>query len=512
MSETNSNATVSPPPPVPGTRKVALSASHQAGQALILNAISVPVMAYIISHLGAAGFGQWATATALVSTITVLTNLGLRGSFVRAVARRPEKSRDDLSDQLSVRLLLCLITAPMAIAACVLLRHPPIIVACTAIAAMGIFPTVIAATFTDLLQGLHRMSIYATTNFVAGLVLTIASIVAVAMGGGPRLLCIAYLMGPVVSVTTLAFYVWRTVGPFRPRWHLRRFGVLLKESRYLAVPQLIGSLSSNAESLILPRLVASAQFGYFSAGLLVPQRLGAIPESLASALYPAMVQAHVKDPERSSETVMRYLLMTLSICLPVAVAIAFLAGPIAAVLFSKNLEVCRNVIRATIWWLPLAGVEQVIGYGLISAGLDKVQARISIQSAAISLVMSSILISQFGIVGACVSYLCRIVVKLSLAAPPFARAFSLSVPVGGLARLLACCCAMAAAMGLVRFLMPSEAYAIGRVNGHIVWLRLLASVFVEGIAGMAVYVTALVSLRILRIQDLVQLLRRQVPT
>ena len=43
-------------------------------------------MAFIIRQLGPTGYGQWAVATSLLAVSTVLTNLGLRGAFVRAVA------------------------------------------------------------------------------------------------------------------------------------------------------------------------------------------------------------------------------------------------------------------------------------------------------------------------------------------------------------------------------------------------------------------------------------------
>ena len=43
--------------------------------------LSVPAMAYIIRGLGPIGYGQWTMATALIGTMTILTNLGLRGAL-----------------------------------------------------------------------------------------------------------------------------------------------------------------------------------------------------------------------------------------------------------------------------------------------------------------------------------------------------------------------------------------------------------------------------------------------
>src|SRR5437667_2433400 len=82
------------------------AATHLAAQSMLLNVISVPVIAYIIRNLGAWEFGQWSTAMALVGTTGILTNLGLRGTFVRAVARNPESAAQSLAEQFGIRLAL----------------------------------------------------------------------------------------------------------------------------------------------------------------------------------------------------------------------------------------------------------------------------------------------------------------------------------------------------------------------------------------------------------------------
>src|SRR3954470_5984995 len=90
----------------PSVRKTLLGAACLSLQPLALNALSVPVMAYIIRQLGPIGYGQWAVATSLLAVSAILTNLGLRGAFVRAVAAEPESAPAALAEQLGLRLLL----------------------------------------------------------------------------------------------------------------------------------------------------------------------------------------------------------------------------------------------------------------------------------------------------------------------------------------------------------------------------------------------------------------------
>src|SRR5688500_13167142 len=72
-------------------------------QPILLSAIALPATAYVIRRLGPTQYGQWAVATTLVTVVTFLTNLGLRGAFVRSVAREPEAAARLFAEQLGLR-------------------------------------------------------------------------------------------------------------------------------------------------------------------------------------------------------------------------------------------------------------------------------------------------------------------------------------------------------------------------------------------------------------------------
>ena len=400
---------------VPTARRGLFAASHLAVQSLLLNAISVPVMAYIVRRLGDVGFGHWSTATTLVASTSVLANLGLRGAFVRSVARDPATAPAALAEQITLRLLLSILAGGIAVA-CVL-PYPPVVRACVAVAAAGLLFTTINNTLADLLQGLHRISVYAGSNLLAGLALTAVSLAAVFWGAGPVGLSVAYLAGPICGAALLAWYVRRRLwtplppgdtcgeqgggdGDIKPRTTLgtrnhphpnplpegegtrgappapqalstrHRFGRLLWVSRFFAAQQLVNTLSNNAESLLLPLLVDAGAFGCFSAGLLLASRLIVIPDGLGSAFYPMVATLHATDPRAAARELKRYLLVSLAACLPIAIGLSAVATPIATLLFPHSAAVCTLVIRLTVWSLPLNGIENVMGYSLNAAGQD----------------------------------------------------------------------------------------------------------------------------------------------
>ena len=503
----------SPPPAQPEhigrARRGLFAASHLAGQAILLNAISVPVMAFIIRGLGAERYGQWSTAAVLVSVASVLTNLGLRGTFVRSVARDPHSARAALAEQLGIRTILSVFAALTVLAVVVILKYPPVVLRCTAVASLGILLGALTTTLSDLLQGLHRMSVYAAANFVGGLCLTALSVVVIWFGGGPVALAVAYLAGPALSTVMLLAFIRRKLFPVTASWSRHQGWKHLKHSRFFAAQQFANILITNQESLLLPKIVGSSVFGLFSAGLLLASRLVIIPDALGSAFYPIIAESHARDPRAASRESVRFLLLSLIVCLPIVVVVLFFSGPLAHILFEKNWEVCQKVICITIWSLPLMGIESVMGYALNAAGRDARQARFTFYSATVSLLLAVILVMKFGLIGACWSFLLRSVVKIAFIARLFARTFSPALPVGRLAKILACSGAMAAGMWLMRCLSPTWSFTPAHRAGLWGWAALLATWSVQGALGLIAYTASLLALRILRPGDLPLLLGRR---
>src|SRR3954463_158637 len=91
-------------PACPSVRQTLRGAAALSVAPLALNLISVPALAYIIRRLGPANYAQWTTAAALLATCAVVSNPGLRGAFVRAVAAEPASAPVAVAEQLGLRL------------------------------------------------------------------------------------------------------------------------------------------------------------------------------------------------------------------------------------------------------------------------------------------------------------------------------------------------------------------------------------------------------------------------
>jgi O-antigen/teichoic acid export membrane protein len=386
-------------------------------QPLVLSALMLPVTAYVIRGLGPTAYGQWATGTAIVAAISFVTNLGLRGTYVRSIARTPELAEAAFADQVGARTGLSLLAAALAVALSLALRYPHVVVVCTAISAAGLLLLTVSTTAADTLQALHRLPVVAGVNMAAGLCLTFASMLAIWLGSGPISVAASYLVGTAVSSVLLLWIIRRQ--HFRPRvhWDLRRCASLVFKARFIGAQQLVFAAAHHAEALLIPALVGPTLFGFFSAGALLASRLGAVPEGLCSAAYPAMVSAH-RDGTRAVLSVFaRFLGLVLLTCTPGALAVSLLAAPIAHLLFPGRSEVSEHVMRITIWLVPAMGVHFAIGYLLNALDMDAEQARASLVASVVSIALTCVLVWNYGIFGACWSMLLRYFIHLATQAP-----------------------------------------------------------------------------------------------
>jgi len=392
-------------------------------QPLLLNVIGIPATGYIIHQLGATGYGQWATATTLIATVTFLTNLGLRMYFIRSIAQDPDSAQSGLAEQLGLRVLLGLLATGVAVGAAVLLKYPTVVIQCTLIAACGLILTCAASATTDLLQATQHLTALAGVNLLAGLALTAASVAVIGANGGPAELSLAYLLGPLITLALSIRLVQQRCCKVGVRWNLRRSASLLWQSRLMASQLGVGTIAAQAEALLIPKLVGINAYGFFSAGWLLPSRLGIIPDAVITTFYPIFAQKQREGTRAAAQEVARASVLVVGLCGAAAVGVCLISGPIARILFPSQASFCQYVMQISVWWLPLQGLAGVMGYALNAAGREREETRLSIASNLMSIAVSTGLILTFGLAGAAWATICRGGLAVLIRLPCILRTF-----------------------------------------------------------------------------------------
>jgi O-antigen/teichoic acid export membrane protein len=405
-------------------------------QCLGLNILGLFSTAFIIRQLGALQYGQWATAAALASAHLILTSAGLRPLFVRNVARRPEHARELLAEQLALRMVLGGLAAASAMTIAFVLRYPPVVIVCMAVGSVWIVLSVISSTLADLLYSLEKFGSYSVTSLISGLTVTAASIVAVHQGCGPIGLSIAYLTAPAANVL-LYWHIASKHIQVRVRWDFHAARALLRESRFAAFSQIAAAARDRAEQLLVPRLAGLEAFGILSAGTMVADRLGNVPDAICTAFYPRISRAGQRSSGACLErTVTSMLTIALAASAPLAIVGMYLARPVSEILLPAASDICRTVVQISVWAVPLLAVSFGISFSLQAAGRQERVAQLGLRATGVSAALSIALVAMFGIPGASWSLVARPAIVAMTLVPLFRRTFPAVLPSVPLGRIL----------------------------------------------------------------------------
>src|SRR5579871_3864305 len=418
---------------------------YLVGQPLLLNVIGMPATAYFIRTLGPSGWGRYSLGVFLIGLFTFVTNLGLRPRFLRIIAQFPERAAIATAEQLGLRTLLALLAGLLAILLCLVFRYPLVVLHCVIVGAFGLIMVSVATVLQDVLQGFKNFKVYSAVNLVAGIVVTAITVVAVWEGTGPLGLTIAYLSGVAMTLMLLVIAVQRYHIPIGIRGSYQRYRELLHDSRNIGLSQLTTSIQENIERLLLPKITNIDQVGYFSAGTYLTSRLPILPDGVATAYYPNIAEKSRTEEQQVPPLVAQLLSLSLVVCLPIAILIAYHAAPIAVILFPKDPLLCENVIEITIWAIPLMGLSMSMTYAMQAANHHDQAARALMLSTVVSCASSILLVVYLGVTGASWAMVLRYAIQVILLFYGFMRAFPGIFTYLSIGRICVC----AGSMGLV---------------------------------------------------------------
>lgn len=402
------------------------AAALTATQPLLLNALSVPATAYIIQRLGDEGYGTWATAAAVVGTVSFFISLGLRPHFVRAVAQQPERAPELLAGQIGLRSTLSLAALCIGCAACAALRYEAAVFWCVLIGSLGLFLSAVSGTLTDLLHGLERFRACAASDLVTGITVTAATVWSAWQWGSPVALTTAYLCGSAVNAAALAVIAHRLGVPIRFRVELKHTRHLLLESRVWTANMFLASVCGRLEQLALPIVAGAGAVGLFSAGSILPQRLTVIPDALSAVFYPAIAReaGEAGDPKNLDKQVRQLLSVSTGVCIITSALLFSFAGPLAAILFPPDRAAsCQSVIQITSLALAFQAFAHAGGTALMALGRQAELTRIHVVGHIVGIPVSLCAVMWAGLAGSCWSYVFRHVLTVLLLLPLFSRTF-----------------------------------------------------------------------------------------
>lgn len=332
---------------------------------ILLNVVALFSTGFITRQVGPKSFGLFNTAFSY-STITLLvTDLGLRALAVRDLARGGIGARHQLNDLVSLRLLMALISIVLAWSIAAVLGRgselAPVLMVCS----IGILPISLTGTLTDGLMAKDQARGTSSSTFWSGLILTIASVIAVAIWPTAVALATSYLIGPVINVVMLARRSRAIYGPIRLRWRPRQWRAMVRRASPFYRISILGVAAGRIETPLIGGLFGMEMAGFYSAAVSLADRLGAVIDSVTTAALPTLMRLG-GNASRVTDVLARILHPLLGALLAGAIMASMGATAAVTVVFGAKFAPGGPSLAVALFLLPVSAVNALVFEGFVA--------------------------------------------------------------------------------------------------------------------------------------------------
>jgi O-antigen/teichoic acid export membrane protein len=435
----------------------------------------------VARFLGASQFGQLSVAVALFSIFQLLAIAGLATYTTREVAKDRSNTDRYFVNASIVVLFTSVLSTGVMFAIVRILNYAPDTSLVILLLSLGLVPYALSQIAEAVLIGWEKMHFIAYANVPSNVGQVVVVFVLLTNGFDVRYVAIT-MAGAYLAILLIDWYLLlRMIGIPRARFELP-FAVQITKtaSTFLGI-QGTNAVRSNIAILILSKFVTEAEVGYYNAAsqLTVPLKL--IFDNFVSSIFPVMVRRFEAGQEALKRIAHNIIELLMIIALPGVVGILLLARPLIDLIYgAKAFDQSATLLQIMIW-IPLLQVfTTVTGQALWASGREKVTLRIALTDLVVKAVLSVILVSQFGLIGAAVAVLLEQVVNVVLHYLPVAQMLPLTSLAGLLWKPVLATIVMAALLIPVQ----TQALYVSIPLGAVVYILIMGGISVWTAGGV----------------------------
>ncbi|MES2125034.1 MAG: oligosaccharide flippase family protein [Gemmatimonadota bacterium] len=333
---------------------------------ILLNFVALFSTGYITRQVGPSQFGRFSIALSLTGLSLLVTDVGLRALAVRDLARGGAGARHELNDLLSLRLVMsCLGVLIAWIVAAIATWSSPALGAVLMVSSLGIIPTALTGTLTDSLVARDQARVTSSSTFWSGVILTVASVIAVAVWPSDLALAASYLIGPIVNMAMLARRSREVYGRFRLRWRPRQWRVLIRRAAPFFRISIVGVAVSRSELPLIGLMFGSTMAGFYAAAVSLADRLAAVIDSVTTAALPTLMRLG-GDARRVTDVLSRILHPMLGALLVGCIMASFGTTAAVTVVFGQAYAPGGPALAVALFLLPLTAVNALVFEGFVA--------------------------------------------------------------------------------------------------------------------------------------------------
>jgi len=415
---------------------------HYAGQAeRVMRNTSLPMAtsflnkavdfgfaALMLRILGATAAGEYAFAIVLMGYFEIFTNFGLNALITREIARNRSLAGRYLSDAITLRLGLCLLSTPVALGVIFfgtrLLQMSASTTTAFVLLTLALIPGNLNGALSALFNAYERNEVPAIIAVGTNLLrVALSTVVLLAGAGIIGLAAIALFLNVLLVVAfVVATRSVVRVPPSLPgtgtrdRESANREGAgglrlslpsprnlwrMVGEAYPLLINHVLVTIFFKIDFLLLEAMQGALAVGYYSAAYKWVDGFLIIPSTFTFAVFPALSRFAEQKGEGLRATYDISIRVLVCLAIPLSVIVAYSSGDLILLLGGPAFyPQSARALAILIWFLPFSYINGLTQYALIAVNRQKFITRAFLISAGFNLVANLILIPRYSLYAA----------------------------------------------------------------------------------------------------------------
>lgn len=366
---------------------------------LLLNVVAVFSTGFITRQVGAEQFGQFSISLAVAGLSLTVTDFGLRALAVRDLAHVGPGSHRLFGHLLSLRAVMAVLATLLtwATAGVIAFRNTDLALVLL-VSSITILPTGMVGIMTDGLIARDQARATSGATFWSGVILTLASVVAVAIRPSAVVLAASYTIGPIINLTLLGRRVPSLYGVTRLRWRPKYWRVLVKRANPFFRIGLAGVALARIETPLVGLLLGEAMAGIYAAAMSLSDRLSTVIDNVTTATLPTLMR-YRGNAERITSMVARILHPLLGVIMAGTIMALLGTTEAVTVVFGAEYAPGGPALAVALLSLPLMAVNAILFEGFVALRQVEYVTGTILRGQIVTGVLLPVLTVAFGIVG-----------------------------------------------------------------------------------------------------------------
>jgi O-antigen/teichoic acid export membrane protein len=358
----------------------------------------------IAREIGAENLGKYSFALSFAMIFTIFVDLGLTSAMVREVAKTKEKLKEFTNAVFGAKVLLSVFTYGLIFAVINIMNYPEMTRNFVYLAAISLILDSFHLTFYGVFRGNRNLK-YESIGLVLGQLIVLGFGMAVVyLNLSLYLLFGALISGSIFNIIYSAILVKLKENFFpRPVFDKESFKYLFKISISFALAGIFVKIYSYLDTVLLSYLKGDLAAGWYSIPIKLTLAFQFIPMALVASLYPTMSYYYSSSKERLEGVFLKGMRYLMFIAVPLAFGLYVISDKIILTLYGTEYIPSILPLKILAFGLIFAFLSFPVGSLLNACDRQKTQTKILGATMIINIILNSILIYYYGVIGASIT-------------------------------------------------------------------------------------------------------------